>query len=356
VNVLLVDDDASLRSLLRVTFESFDVAVEEAPDAGAALERIAGRRPDVIVLDVVMPGMTGIELCRRLKRDPGTADVGVILLTGDGRDTRRAAEDAAADVVLEKPFSPLQLLAAAERLAGGLREVPHRPQEPRGGDDAQLLLYAWDLRHLLELERGQRLLLENAYRDTVAALAGALESKDLPTAAHSQRVKRYAVELARELGDPLAGDVGAEYGYLLHDVGKIGVPDRILRKPGPLTPEERRLMQRHAEIGEQMLARVSFLHGEALRIVRSHHERWDGDGYPDRLARDEIPVGARVFAVADTLDAVTTDRPYRRARGWDEAREIIVCESGAQFDPGIVEAFLAREARLRTVRHAAVPG
>jgi response regulator RpfG family c-di-GMP phosphodiesterase len=352
VHVLLVDDDASLRSLLRATFESFDVAVEEAASAAEALERIDGRRPDVIVLDVVMPGMSGIELGSRLRADPETAGIGVILLTGSERGTRGAADAGVGDVVLTKPFSPLQLLAAAERLAGGVHSVTYRLQQPRG-EEEQLLLYARDLRHLLELERGQRLLLENAYRDTVEALASALETKDVGTATHSQRVQRYAVELARAVGDGIAADISAEYGYLLHDVGKIGVPDRILRKPGPLTRSEREHMQRHTEIGEQMLARVSFLHGEALRIVRSHHERWDGGGYPDRLGGNDIPLGARVFAVADTLDAVTTDRPYRQARSWEEAREIILAEAGRQFDPAVVEAFLAREPRLQAVRVAA---
>jgi response regulator RpfG family c-di-GMP phosphodiesterase len=352
VHVLLVDDDASLRSLLRATFESFDVAVDEASGAREALAQIERRRPDVIVLDVMMPGMSGIELCRRLKDNPETGRIGVILLTGSGRGTRGAVDSGAGDIVLTKPFSPLQLLAAAERLAGGLHVVPLRSR-PRG-EEEQLLLYARDLRHLLELERGQRLLLENAYRDTVAALASALETKDVGTAAHSERVRRYAVELARAVGDQTAADASAEYGYLLHDVGKIGVPDRILSKPGPLTRTEREHMQRHTEIGEQLLARVSFLHGEALRIVRSHHERWDGDGYPDRLGGLEIPAGARVFAVADTLDAVTSDRPYRRARSWEEARELILAEAGRQFDPAVVEAFLEREAKLQAVRHAAV--
>ncbi|HVM16964.1 MAG TPA: HD domain-containing phosphohydrolase [Gaiellaceae bacterium] len=353
MHVLLVDDDASLRSLLRATFESFDVAVDEADNAAGAVDCVRRTRPDVIVLDVVMPGMSGIELCRRLKRDPETDGIGVIVLTGSEDGTRDAFVAGCADAVLTKPFSPLELLAAAERLAGGLHAVPFRASRTRG-EEEQLLLYARDLRHLLELERGQRRLLENAYRETVSALATALETKDTGTRAHSQRVQQYAIELARGLGAGIAGDPSAEYGYLLHDVGKIGIPDSVLLKPGPLTRAERDLMQRHTELGEQMLSQVAFLQGEGLRIVRSHHERWDGKGYPDRMGGDEIPLGARIFAVADTLDAITSDRPYRQARAWDEARDIILREAGRQFDPDVVRVFREREPELRAVRRELV--
>jgi response regulator RpfG family c-di-GMP phosphodiesterase len=350
VRLLLVDDDAALRALLRATFESFDVAVEEADNAANASASILRNQPDVIVLDVIMPGMDGIEFCKRLRAEPRTASLGVILLTGSAERTQEAHASGCADAILTKPFSPLELLAVAERLAGGLYPVPFRAGKTPAREDEQLLLYARDLRHLLELERGQRIRLEHAYRETVSALATALESKDTGTRAHSQRVQRYALELAAGLGSPLAEDPSAEYGFLLHDVGKIGIPDSILLKPGPLTRAEWSLMQTHTLLGEQMLANVAFLHGEGVRIVRSHHERWDGRGYPDRLGGDEIPLGARIFAVADTLDAVTSDRPYRPARGWEEAREVILGEAGRQFDPAVVRAFREREDELLAVR------
>jgi response regulator RpfG family c-di-GMP phosphodiesterase len=353
VRVLLVDDDASLRTLLRATFESFDVVVYEAGDAASASARLGEAHPDVIVLDVVMPGKSGIELCRELKAAPETAGIGIILLTGSAGGTREASEAGCGDAVLTKPFSPLELLAAAERLAGGIHGVPFRAGGKKR-EEEQLVLYARDLRHLLELERGQRMLLENAYRETVAALATALETKDTGTRAHSQRVQQYAMELARGIDRSVADDPSAEYGFLLHDVGKIGIPDRILLKPGPLTAAERELMQTHTEVGQQMLSRVAFLQGEGLRIVRSHHERWDGRGYPDGLGGDEIPVGARIFAVADTLDAVTSDRPYRRAQSWETARDIILDEAGTQFDPMVVEAFQERETELKVVHRELV--
>ncbi|TML11528.1 MAG: response regulator [Actinobacteria bacterium] len=348
MRLLLVDDDEGLRALLRTTFEVVDIEVDEASDARAAEERIAARQPDVIVLDVLMPGETGIELCRRLKDDPATSDIPIVLLTGSEGGTLVASDAAGADAFVRKPFSPLELLAVVERLAGGLYGVPFRAGKKTDPEE-QLLLYARDLRHLLELERGQRVLLQNAYRETVAALASALESKDTGTRAHSQRVQQYAIELSRAVAPGVAEEPATQYGYLLHDVGKIGIPDDVLRKPGPLTPEERRLMQTHTVLGEQMLGGVAFLRGEGLRVVRSHHERWDGDGYPDGLGGDEIPLAARIFAVADTLDAMTTDRPYRKAGPWESARDEIVRLAGAQFDPEVVDAFREREPALREI-------
>src|SRR5262249_5481158 len=159
-------------------------------------------------------------------------------------------------------------------------------------------------RRLLEIERGQRKLVQDAYRQTVAALATALESKDIGTGAHSQRVLRYAAALAKAVDPRLLGEQRVEYGFLLHDIGKIGIPAHILRKRGPLTGSERSVLETHTMLGEQMLGGVPLLAGEGIRVVRSHHERWDGRGYPDRLVGDEIPLGARVFAVADTLDAM----------------------------------------------------
>jgi ribonuclease P protein subunit RPR2 len=203
---------------------------------------------------------------------------------------------------------------------------------------------------LLEIERGQRRLLQSAYRETVTALATALESKDSGTGEHSQRVHRYAAELARVVAPEVAEDESVEYGFMLHDVGKIGIPDKILHKPGPLSAPERRLMETHTVLGEQLLRGVTFLQGDGLAVVRSHHERWDGEGYPDGRSGTEIPVAARVFAVADALDAMTSDRPYRPAMGWKDASREILAQSGAQFDPAVVDAFKTRDRELQSIR------
>jgi response regulator RpfG family c-di-GMP phosphodiesterase len=346
MRLLLVDDDDGLRALLRTTFEIFDLELDEADSAAMAARRISACKPDVIVLDVLMPGIDGIEYCGALRRDPQTKDIPVVLLTGSDLSELHSS---GADALIKKPFSPLELLSVVERLAGGLTGVPLR--SPRSVDsEEQLLLYASDLRHLVEIERQQRCLLNAAYHDTVAALAGALESKDNGTRAHSNRVQRYAVELASLCAPELLNDPSIEYGFLLHDVGKIGIPDKVLQKPASLSVAERRLIETHTVLGEQMLEGVSFMSGPCLSVVRSHHERWDGSGYPDGLAGDEIPLGARVFAVADSLDAITSDRPYRRQQPWAYAVEEIAYESGRQFDPDVVEAFRERDVALRGIR------
>jgi diguanylate cyclase (GGDEF)-like protein len=346
IRVLVVDDDPTLRLLLRTTFEDAAIEVEEAHTAETAEEMIAAAPPAVVVLDIGLPGLDGLSLCRRLKADARTEDVRVILLTGTKSVTDARAREAGADALLRKPFSPLELLALIEELDFGRASVAARPAASDVPQE-QLLLYAHDLRRVLENERGQRRLLQDAYRQTIAALATALETKDTATAAHSERVRRYATELAREIDPGLLDDPSLEYGFLLHDIGKIGIPENILRKPGPLTQAERQLVQTHTILGEQMVGGLSLLQGTGIQVVRHHHERWDGHGYPDRLRRDQIPLAARIFAVADTLDAITTERAYRPARDWSTAAAEIRREAGAQFDPIIVDAFNDAESRLR---------
>ncbi|HWH04866.1 MAG TPA: HD domain-containing phosphohydrolase [Gaiellaceae bacterium] len=345
MRLLLVDDDTAFRELLRTTFAAVDVDVDEAADAAEAAARIEAQPPEVVVLDVGLPGLDGVSFCRRLRADPATRDLRVVLLTGD-EDVR--AEEAGADALLLKPFRPLELLGVVERLASGA-EVSQR-QRRGASEEEQLLLYARDLRQVVELERGQRALLESAYRETVSALAAALETKDTGTRQHSQRVQRYALELTRALEPALTVDASVEYGFLLHDIGKIGIPDQILRKPSPLSEAEWRLMQTHTSLGAQLLGGVAFLQGKGVEIVRSHHERWDGAGYPEGLAGTEIPLGARIFAVVDALDAITSDRPYRPAQSWRAAHKEILAQSGKQFDPDVVDAFREREHVLHEIR------
>jgi putative nucleotidyltransferase with HDIG domain len=348
MRLLLVDDDPGFRALLRTTFEDVHVEVDEAGSAAQAEARIGERRPDVIVLDVGMPGMDGLAFCRQLKRGGDTHQIRVVLLTGRD-DVEDVAGEAGADALLLKPFRPLELLGVVERLAGTHGRPPMRT--PTGnGDDEQLVLYARDLRHLVEIERAQRALLESAYKETVSALASALGTKDTGTRQHSQRVQRYALELAEAIDPARSKDPALEYGFLLHDIGKIGVPDHILLKPGPLTEAEWRVMRAHTVLGAQMIGGVAFLQGAGVDVVRSHHERWDGGGYPDGLRGDEIPLGARIFAVADALDAITNHRPYREARSWRDSRREIVGQSGKQFDPQVVEAFCEREHALHEIR------
>jgi response regulator RpfG family c-di-GMP phosphodiesterase len=346
LHILVVDDDPNLRALLRTSFGVADIEVEEADGALAAATKIDSRHPDVIVLDVAMPQVSGITFCKGLKADPFTRDIPIILLTGDPA-AEGAARACGADAFLRKPFSPLELLTLAERLSA--QSSPAGLSKGESPSSHQLLLYAQDFRRLLDLERGQRQLLQNAYRETVVALARALESKHSATGAHSERVRLYAAELTDAIDASLLDQPGLEYGFILHDVGKIGIPDEVLKKPGPLTDSERRLIETHTVLGEQMVGEAALLRGQGAQVVRSHHERWDGAGYPDRVAGGEIPLGARIFSVADALDAMTSDRPYRPAGPWDDAVAEIVGRAGSQFDPEVVDVFRDREEALRHI-------
>jgi response regulator RpfG family c-di-GMP phosphodiesterase len=348
LHILVVDDDPNLRALLRTSFEVADIEVEEADSAESAAAKIADRHPDVMVLDVGMPQMDGITFCRGLKSDPFTRDIPIVLLTGDA-STESSGRQAGADAFLRKPFSPLALLTIAERLGATPPEKAPGSSSLATPSDHQLLLYAQDFRRLLELERGQRQLLQNAYRETVVALARALETKNSGTGAHSERVRRYATELTQAVDSSMLDQPGLEYGFILHDIGKIGIPDKVLMKPGPLTESERRLIESHTVLGEQMVGEAALLRGEGTRVVRSHHERWDGKGYPDGLSHDGIPIGARIFSIADALDAMTSDRPYRPAGSWDDAAREIVRRAGTQFDPELVDVFREREQALRLI-------
>ena len=225
-----------------------------------------------------------------------------------------------------------------EQTIAELREELARHEREAADRQRQLERYATDLRETFKQERAATLELRRSYVATVRALANAVEARDAYTGKHAERVAAYGVEIARAVGMQLADNPEIEFGFLLHDVGKVAVPDAILFKADPLTEDEFRLIARHPVIGWQILRGVDFL-GEAKLVVRHHHERWDGQGYPDGLAGEDIPLAARVFAVADALDALTTDRPYRPASPWAVAREEIRAASGTQFDPAVVAAY-----------------
>jgi putative nucleotidyltransferase with HDIG domain len=219
-----------------------------------------------------------------------------------------------------------------------LRAELARREREAADKELQLERYAADLRETFKEERTLTQQLTRSYRATVRALSNAVEARDAYTGKHAERVAAYGIEIARALGLPHPDSPEIEFGFLLHDIGKVAVPDSILYKPGALTSEERALMARHPAVGAEIVGGIEFL-AEAAEVVRSHHERWDGMGYPDGLAGEEIPVAARVFAVADVLDALTTDRPYRTALSLGQARAMIVDEAGGHFDPDVIEAF-----------------
>ena len=217
-----------------------------------------------------------------------------------------------------------------------LREQLEEQRRIAEEKEHQLQRYAADLRDTFVAERERAEELRASYVATVRALTNAVEARDAYTGKHAERVAAYGLELARRIDPRLADNPQTEFGFLLHDVGKVAIPDGVLYKTTDLGDEDQSLMQRHPEIGYEIVRGIEFL-GDAAQIVRHHHERWDGAGYPDGLAGEEIPLAARIFAVADALDAMTTDRPYRPGFSFTRARAEIRSGAGTQFDPAVVE-------------------
>jgi ribonuclease P protein subunit RPR2 len=226
-----------------------------------------------------------------------------------------------------------ELSTEIERLKAELAERTHAAEEK----EVQLERYAADLSETFKAERARADELRASYVATVRALTNAVEARDAYTGKHAERVAAYGLELAQRVDSALTDDPQTEFGFLLHDIGKVAIPDGILHKPEPLGEDESRLMRSHPVIGWEILRQIPFLE-EAAQIVRAHHERWDGGGYPDGLAGERIPLAARVFSVADALDAITTDRPYRHGAPLAEARAAIARGAGSQFDPRVVGA------------------
>ena len=320
--LLVVDDEPGLRSVLRQLFEMSGYAVEDAASGEAAVEILRARGADLVLSDIMMPGMSGTELLREARALDET--VGFVILTGAGTlNTAVDALRAGADDYILKPFD----LDAVLHSAG--RALTHR-RLVRENTDYRL--------HLERRVAEQARQIEQLFEDALLAIAGAVEARDGYTGAHIERVTNYAMAAGRECA---LGEDELRYlrvGSLLHDVGKIAIPDSILRKPGPLTDDEYEVMKRHPEIGAAMLDRSPFLR-PALPGVLHHHERWDGGGYPYGLRGEAIPLAGRILAVADTFDAIVTARPYRPARSPEAAVAELERCSGTQFDPSVVEAF-----------------
>ena len=225
-----------------------------------------------------------------------------------------------------------------EESVATLRARLERTEQQAAARQRQLERYDADLREVFKQERTRAQELRRSYRATVRALSNAVEARDAYTGKHAERVTAYGMELAQAVGLSIEESPQIEFGFLLHDIGKVAVPDAILFKAGRLTEGEYALIAQHPVVGAEILRDIDFI-GEGKLVVRHHHERWDGTGYPDGLCGEEIPLAARVFAVADTLDALTTDRPYRPAAGWEDAREEIRRFTGRQFDPTVVAAY-----------------
>ncbi|HEY9282705.1 MAG TPA: HD domain-containing phosphohydrolase [Pyrinomonadaceae bacterium] len=326
--VMIVDDEAVVTRLLQ-DFLSGEYDCSVASSAEEALSLLDGPQFGLVLSDISMPGMTGLQMIPRvLERSP---DAAVIMVTGvQTVESAAEAMRAGAFDYIAKPFDLVQVEIAVRR---GIEHHRLRAAKRRYENHLEELVE----QRTLELDRAL-CSLENAYRSTLRALTAALEKRDSETSGHSERVVRFSLRLGRELGLDKEQMTALEFGSLLHDIGKIGVPDAILRKPARLTEDEWREMRRHPRHGQQILNGIEFLEG-AARVVAQHHEWWDGTGYPAGLRGEEIDLNARIFAVVDAFDAITSDRVYRRGKPYEIAVAELEEWSGRQFDPGVVEAF-----------------
>jgi len=328
--VLVVDDEPAIRRFFQAVLKPIATCVAEADDAKSALQSIESGDFDVIVCDVWMPGASGLDLLAMAQQTRW--DVGFILVTGELQiDTVIAALRLRAADFLLKPLAPEQVTQSVTRTFEHLVTL-RQARTYQGSLEASIQRRT----HELEVALSE---LDSNYQMTLEALVAALDAREHETFAHSLRVRAYSTYLARQAGYPPALLPALEQGALLHDIGKVAVADAILLKPAKRTPEEWVEMREHPTAGDEILKRVPFLR-PASAIVRHHHERYDGMGYPDGMKGAQIPLGARLFALADTLDAMTSDRHYRKAPGFEAAREEICNHSGTQFDPRIVELFL----------------
>jgi putative nucleotidyltransferase with HDIG domain len=328
--ILVVDDEAHVRSMVGATLEHQGYSVQLAESGREATEILKRTKFDLVLTDIVMQDGNGLALLERIRHDHPGMPVVMVSAIHDISVAIDSMRRGAYDYLL-KPFEREHLVGTV------MRALDHRQAMEENQNYRQSLEQVVQAR--TELLRQAMDDLEHSYDITLEALGDALDLKDSETEGHSKRVTAYTIALARAMGIKPAEIKVIARGAFLHDIGKMAIPDEILRKPGALSSEEQRIMREHCTQGYHILRKIPFL-SEAAEIVYSHQEHFDGSGYPNGLRGAEIPIGARIFAVADTLDAITSDRPYRKARSFDTAREEILRCSGTQFDPGVVEVFL----------------
>lgn len=317
--ILIVDDEPAGRHTLESILDGQGYRLEMASNGLEALEKAGQLLPDVILLDVMMPGMDGFEVCRRLRSDPSLAEIPIIMLTAlDDRQSLLDGLESGADDYITKPYDRFELRA---RLLGITRLNRYR----------KLL----DDRVNLEAAHLQLL---SAYDATIEGWSRAMDLRDRETEGHTQRVTTLTEKLGIMAGMSADDLVNLRRGSLLHDIGKMGVPDSILHKPDKLTDAEWVIMRKHPQYAQDMIQPIEYLR-PALDIPYCHHEKWDGSGYPRGLKGEEIPLSARIFAIIDVWDAITSDRPYRLAWDKQKALEYIREQDGKHFDPHVVVLF-----------------
>lgn len=337
VSMLIIDDEEPIRRLLS-TYLSDRYTCITAGSAEEARKLLTGSSFALVITDIMMPGTSGIELCHYVHQ---TCPETVVVMVSGMTDINYAIEamrQGAFDYIT-KPFDLAHVVMAVERalryqvLVAAKRHYEQSLEESVRLRTAELRSLNENLNETLEA-------LYQSYRATLRALAEALEARDVETAGHSNRVVAYSLRLGRSLGLSHMELIALEQGALLHDIGKIGVRDSILLKRGALDETEWLEMREHINHGLRIIDGIDFLSG-AAPVVREHHEKYDGSGYPMGLRGEMIHINARIFAVADAFDAMTSDRPYRKAASYADARREIVANSGIHFDPAVVKTFLS---------------
>jgi putative nucleotidyltransferase with HDIG domain len=329
--ILVVDDEEAIREIVASMLTSAGYSCEQAASGMQALAVLNSSEVfELMLSDLMMADLDGIGLLERTKEKYPDMPVVMVTAVHDISVALQALRNGAYDYLL-KPFEREQLLATVSRALENRRlKIENRT-------------YQINLESLVEARTKQLQAamadLKRSYDITLEALGDALEFKDAETQGHSRRVTAFTILIARAMGLPGEQIDVIARGAFLHDIGKMAIPDNILLKPGKLNDEERVIMREHCYRGYQMLKKIPFL-SEACEIVYSHQEHFDGSGYPRKLKGREIPLGARIFSVADTLDAIISDRPYRPARSLSEARKEIYAWKGRQFDPEVVDVFM----------------
>jgi putative nucleotidyltransferase with HDIG domain len=316
--------------MVAATLQCQGYEVHLAGGSRDAMEELENHSVDLVLADIVMPDGNGITLLEQIRAQQPLLPVVMVTAVHEIDVVIDAMRRGAYDCLL-KPFDGKHLLNTVQRA------LEHRQAIEESQSYQQNLEQV--VRARTEMLRQAKEELEHSYDIMLEALGDALDLKDSETEGHSKRVTAYTIALARAMGLGQTQVKVIARGAFLHDIGKMAIPDKILRKPGKLSPKEQKVMREHCARGYQMLRKIPFL-CEAAEIVFSHQEFYDGSGYPNGQRGSQIPIGARIFAVADALDAITSDRPYRKARSFDLARKEILRCSGTQFDPGVVEVFL----------------
>ncbi len=319
-NILIVDDNAANRDTLEALLTSLGHELRFAQSGEEALKKAIALPPDLILLDVNMPGMDGFEVCEKLRADSKLASVPIVITTSlDDKKSKLRGIEVGADDFITKPIDGMEIRARVKMIL-------------------RLNRYRKSLQQQDEIKRAHNEL-QDAYEETLKGWVRALDARDRETELHSRRVTLLTKSVARQAGIADQDLEDVRRGALLHDIGKIAVPDHILRKPGPLTDAEWVIMRTHPKAAYDILKPIKHL-ANSLDIPYCHHERWDGAGYPRGLKGDAIPLSARIFAVIDVWDALLSDRPYRKAWEREKVIEHIQENSGTHFDPVLADLFL----------------